>query len=103
MRLPKRLNLCKLRHKSVIEVVEAQIAFGNSYLVDSQCSNVLATYSMVGLLTLPPYLVQKVNHDLALNYPHTVEVFPRRVRKLFLALPSFFLPPSHRWRHFPNR
>jgi hypothetical protein len=103
MQPPKTPQSMQTKSRYVIEVVGEQIAFGNSYLVGCQHSNFLVTHAIVGLLTLPPNLVQKVNHDLALNYSHAVEMFPHRICQLFLALPSFLLPPCHRWRHFPNR
>jgi hypothetical protein len=88
-------------HNFVIEVVEEQIAYGNSYLAGNQHSE-RSSQTFAGL-TLPSNLVQKVNHNLALIYPHTVEVLPHRIGKLFLALPAFLLPSGHRWRQFSDR
>ena len=88
-------------HNFVIEVVEEQIAYGNSYLVGNQHSE--RSSQTFAELTLPSNLIQKVNHNLALIYPHTVEVFPHRIGKLLLALPAFLLPSGHRWRQFSDR
>ena len=101
---PKRLNLCRLHtelNNFVIEVFEEQIAYGNSYLVGNQHSE--RSSQTFAALTLPSNLIQKVNHNLALIYPHTVEVFPHRIGKLFLALPAFLLASGHRWRQFSDR
>jgi hypothetical protein len=88
-------------HNSVIEVVEEQIAFGNFYLVGNQHSE--RSSQTLAVHTLPSNLIQKVNNNLTLIYPHTVEMFPHRIGKLFLALPAFLLTSSHRRRQFPDR